>query len=146
MQIICPHSRQIKMPAVAPHHSVFTRQMPFLPPNQQRQSIEKYHILANSFYIFWGMRFRKVSNSYHAALVSRWYIQPVWHQLVTDRHTAKAHKALVQHHILKSIISTLTTCGQLQKNCWNFPLFYLQITKEFTLSLASWFLPNTANF
>jgi len=25
---------------VAPHHSVFTGRMPFLPPNQQRQSIE----------------------------------------------------------------------------------------------------------
>ena len=31
-------SRQITMPA--PHHSVFTGQMPFLPPNQQRQSTE----------------------------------------------------------------------------------------------------------
>ena len=31
-------SRQIAMPA--PHHSVFTGRMPFLPPNQQRQSTE----------------------------------------------------------------------------------------------------------
>ena len=31
-------SSQITMPA--PHHSVFTGQMPFLPPNQQRQSTE----------------------------------------------------------------------------------------------------------
>ena len=31
-------SRQITMPA--PHHSVFTGQMPFLPPNQQRQRTE----------------------------------------------------------------------------------------------------------
>jgi len=31
-------SRQITMPA--PHHSVFTGRMPFLPPNQQRQSTE----------------------------------------------------------------------------------------------------------
>jgi len=31
-----PCSRQITTPA--PHHSVFTGQMPFLPPNQQRQS------------------------------------------------------------------------------------------------------------
>jgi len=30
--------RQITMPAR--HHSVFTGQMPFLPPNQQRQSTE----------------------------------------------------------------------------------------------------------
>ena len=33
-----PHSRQITMPA--PYHSVFTGRMPFLPPNQQRQSTE----------------------------------------------------------------------------------------------------------
>jgi len=31
-------SRQITMPA--PHHSVFTGRMPFLPPKQQRQSTE----------------------------------------------------------------------------------------------------------
>jgi len=33
-----PLSRQITTPA--PHHSVFTGRMPFLPPNQQRQSSE----------------------------------------------------------------------------------------------------------
>ena len=33
------HSRQITMPA--PHHSVFKGRMPFLPPNQQRQSSVK---------------------------------------------------------------------------------------------------------
>ena len=33
-----PHSRQITTPA--PHHSVFIGRMPFLPPNQQRQSTE----------------------------------------------------------------------------------------------------------
>jgi len=33
-----PRCRQITMPA--PHHSVFTGRMPFLPPNQQRQSTE----------------------------------------------------------------------------------------------------------
>ena len=33
-----PHSRQITMPV--PQHSVFTGRMPFLPPNQQRQSTE----------------------------------------------------------------------------------------------------------
>ena len=39
--VVCksaPHSRQITMPAL--HHSVFTGRMPFLPPNQQRQSTE----------------------------------------------------------------------------------------------------------
>jgi len=33
-----PHSRQITTPAL--HHSVFTGQIPFLPPNQQHQSTE----------------------------------------------------------------------------------------------------------
>ena len=33
-----PRSRQRTMPA--PYHSVFTGRMPFLPPNQQRQSTE----------------------------------------------------------------------------------------------------------
>ena len=33
-----PRSRQMTTPA--PHHSVFYRPMPFLPPNQQRQSTE----------------------------------------------------------------------------------------------------------
>ena len=33
-----PRSRQ--MTTLAPHHSVFTGRMPFLPPNQQRQSTE----------------------------------------------------------------------------------------------------------
>jgi len=33
-----PRSRQITTPA--PHHSFFTGRMPFLPPNQQRQSTE----------------------------------------------------------------------------------------------------------
>ena len=41
--ILCkstPPSRQITMPA--PHLSVFTGRMPFLPPNQRRQSTESY--------------------------------------------------------------------------------------------------------
>jgi len=38
MQVSAHRSRQITMPA--PHHSFFTGQMPFLPPNQQRQSTE----------------------------------------------------------------------------------------------------------
>jgi len=39
--VVCkfaPRSRQITTPA--PHHSVFSGRMPFLPPNQQRQSTE----------------------------------------------------------------------------------------------------------
>jgi len=36
-----PHSRQITTPA--PHRSVFTGRMPFLLPNQQRQSTEGFN-------------------------------------------------------------------------------------------------------
>jgi len=42
-----PRSRQITMPA--PHHSVFTDRMPFLPPNQQRQSTEGSIMLLSCF-------------------------------------------------------------------------------------------------
>jgi len=44
MQIIASHSRQITMPA--PHHSVFTGLIPFLPPNQQRQSTKGVPLMA----------------------------------------------------------------------------------------------------
>jgi len=37
-----PRSRQITTPA--PHHSVFTGRMPFLPPNQRRQSTEGIYL------------------------------------------------------------------------------------------------------
>jgi len=43
-----PHSRQITTPA--PHHSVFTGQMPFLPPNQQLQSTEGTSVQYNTKY------------------------------------------------------------------------------------------------
>jgi len=42
-----PRSRQITMPA--PHHSVFTGRMPFLPPNQQLQSTDCRKWLLNLF-------------------------------------------------------------------------------------------------
>ena len=46
-----PRSRQTTTPA--PHHSVFfTGRMPFLPPNQQRQSTEGTHKKCKSKYIF----------------------------------------------------------------------------------------------
>ena len=35
-----PRSRQIGLTTPAPHRSIFTGRMPFLPPNQQRQSTE----------------------------------------------------------------------------------------------------------
>ena len=53
-----PRSRQITMPV--PHHSkFFTGRMPFLPPNQQRQSTEgTYNIRYNKHYnIIWSDNF-----------------------------------------------------------------------------------------
>jgi len=44
-----PSSRQITTPA--PQHSVFTGQMPFLPPNQQRQSTESLITIINPIII-----------------------------------------------------------------------------------------------
>ena len=41
-----PRSRQTITPT--PHHSFFTGRMPFLPPNQQRQSTEGTKIRANT--------------------------------------------------------------------------------------------------
>jgi len=43
-----PRFRQITMPA--PYHSVFTGRMPFLPPNQQRQSTEGICLLLVVYY------------------------------------------------------------------------------------------------
>jgi len=40
-----PRCRQITMPFPVPDHSVFTGRMPFLPPNQQRQSTEGTNVM-----------------------------------------------------------------------------------------------------
>ena len=45
-----PRSRQITTPT--PHHSVFTGRMPFLPPNQQRQSTEGKNTTSSAFKLF----------------------------------------------------------------------------------------------
>ena len=57
-----PRSRQITTPA--PHHSVFTGRMPFLPPNQQRQSTER--------------NFRLNAKSQWPAFLLLCFAQPVW--------------------------------------------------------------------
>jgi len=55
-----PRSRQITMPT--PHHSVFTGQMPFPPPNQQRQStVQAVRMLITMMYqadetFYWTMQ------------------------------------------------------------------------------------------
>ena len=57
-----PRSRQITMPA--PHHSVFTGRMPFLPPNQQRQSTETcYHTQTLTLSSTMEVQFRKTVDS-----------------------------------------------------------------------------------
>jgi len=48
---VSPRSRQITTPA--PHHSVFTGRMPFLPPNQQRQSTEGRFLFPNYLNFHW---------------------------------------------------------------------------------------------
>ena len=45
-----PRSRQITTPE--PHHSVFAGRMPFLPPNQQRQSTEGSNTTATQNFCF----------------------------------------------------------------------------------------------
>jgi len=45
-----PRSRQITTPA--PYHSVFTGRMPFLPPNQQRQSTEGTNYIRERLFYF----------------------------------------------------------------------------------------------
>ena len=60
-----PRSRQITMPA--PHHSVFTGRMPFLPPNQQRQSTEgncnycTLQFIVNSALVYYCRSFSRVN-------------------------------------------------------------------------------------
>ena len=66
-----PGSRQINLPA--PHHSVFTDRMPFLPPNQQRQSTEGKNIgWSNGRETRWPMW--------------RWWMYCGWlHQVFSDK-------------------------------------------------------------
>ena len=65
-----PRSRQITMPA--PHHSVFYRQMPFLPPNQQRHSTEGIPYTVTICEEFWHLW--KTMNAVRVALCSSWII------------------------------------------------------------------------
>jgi len=50
-----PCSRQTTTPA--PHHSFFTDRMPFLPPNQQRQSAEGKYLITPTL-LTTGNRYR----------------------------------------------------------------------------------------
>jgi len=46
IELSAPCSRQTTTPA--PHHSVFAGRMPFLPPNQQRQSTESKFLITST--------------------------------------------------------------------------------------------------
>jgi len=66
-----PRSRQITMPV--PHHSVFTGQMSFLPPNQQRQSTEgNKHWRQYEYHALWQL----ISDTQPRtdSVVFRWWI------------------------------------------------------------------------
>jgi len=56
-----PRSRHVTMPV--PHHSAFTDRMPFLPPNQHRQSTEGS-----------GQSTKGSSRSYLKCLSFRWFL------------------------------------------------------------------------
>ena len=79
-----PCTRQITMPA--PHHSDFTGRMPFLPPNQQRQSTE--------------------------ALCIAWLYQCVW--AVCSMHAASAHNVANYLWTCEPKLTVLTSRYQLQ--------------------------------
>jgi len=50
MHIICTLLRQITTPVS--HHSLFTGQMPFLPPNQQHESTEGTHACITLYHYY----------------------------------------------------------------------------------------------
>jgi len=60
---VAPHSRQITTPV--PHHSVFTGRMPFLSPNQQRQSTEVLKLDYNEINIKFTTQNRSDKNNKH---------------------------------------------------------------------------------
>ena len=77
--VICqsaPRSRQITTPA--PHHSVFTGRMAFLPPNQQRQSyywkckfvFSQLPLLTE--YTWWTRKVMVVRNGMHLNMGDKW--------------------------------------------------------------------------
>jgi len=79
-----PSSRQITMPA--PHHSVFTGRMPFLPPNQQRQSTEgETSKLVNSQQnIFWTSYIIKTFKILFCNIFIEWPSYVIPRQVPTD--------------------------------------------------------------
>ena len=99
-----PRSRQITMQA--PHHSAFTGRMPFLPPNQQRQSTE-------------GMP--------KAPDLHRNWWRKGWRNLYTDSPmSVLSHTSLV---ILRQLLKITTTTAILRPLCRSsFVSRHLQLT------------------
>ena len=65
-----PRSRQITTPA--PHYSVFTGRLPFLPPNQQRQSTEGNNESTHILHNFWTSTHRWEASPPRASWRCRW--------------------------------------------------------------------------
>ena len=71
------------------HHSVFTGRMPFLPPNQQRQSTEGKQLLTELRHLF--LTFHFIAESRYSALslvlvsIVSVYCLLVYHMLVNER-------------------------------------------------------------
>ena len=104
-----PHSRQITMPA--PHHSVFTGRMPFLPPNQQRQSIYS-SILCNTFLCGWqivstGNNFFK-SKEHVSGCGATGQRRFAWKQLLNQCRCVTASISHLHGNIYQNALSTNT--------------------------------------
>ena len=113
-----PRSRQITTPA--PHHSVFTGRMPFLPPNQQRQSTEgKPQTQVD------GKKHKVAEMQHNVAFLHFKY--PHIYQQIAKKHTTKYSAILLKvnstvqkmhshvfsyHNNSKSYRSVLMKCGK----------------------------------
>jgi len=131
-----PSSRQITTPA--PHHSVFfTGQMPFLPPNQQRQSAEgtktprkKHQKLSNVkslTKIAWFQQFSELDRTHIVSPPPGWYIvaesrDAEWVCLLTGRTSGLREDWLTElllhgtartHLVLHWLLSCLPGCVRL---------------------------------
>ena len=73
-------SRQITMPA--PHCSVFTGRMPFLPPNQQRQSTEGNY-LRHQYIVFLNLKHTKQQQN---------MLFPTWRQFQAEKIRKESEK------------------------------------------------------
>jgi len=83
-----PRSRQITTPA--PHHSVFTGRLPFLPPNQQRQSTEgKPQTQVDG-------KKHKVAKMQHNVAFLHFKYPHIYQQIAKKKHTTKYSAILLK--------------------------------------------------